>query len=341
MALALNPTDFLSSSDPLLDVRSPGEYESGHIPGAINFPLFSNDERAQVGLCYKQHGRDEAVEVGLAIAGPKLGQFVTKAKALAPDRTVRVHCWRGGMRSGSMAWLLETAGFQVVTLAGGYKSFRRWAQAYCAESHRFIVVGGMTGTGKTDILHAIAQRGGNVLDLERLANHRGSSYGALGLDPQPSNEHFENEIAMQLWQCDRDRPIWVEGESRRIGLCRVPDSLFNQMLAAPMLEVVRSRAERVAILVEVYRVASREDLALATERLRKRLGGQRTQAAIAHIQAGQLPEACDIILDYYDRTYDYALNRYTGARQQLDITGNTAAECAAKLLDHPAISTQP
>ena len=336
MALALDCNQFLTAPGPILDVRSPGEYEQGHIPGAIRFPLFSDDERAQVGLCYKQHGRDEAVEVGLAIAGPKLGQFVTKAKALASDRTVRLHCWRGGMRSGSMAWLLETAGFQVVTLAKGYKGFRRWAQSYCAEPRRFRVVGGMTGTGKTDILHAIAQRGENVLDLERLANHRGSSYGSLGLDPQPSNEQFENEIAMQLWQCDRDRPIWVEGESRRIGLCRVPDALFNQMLAAPMLEVVRSRAERVAILVEVYRVASREELAIATERLRKRLGGQRTQAAIAHIQSGQLAEACDIILDYYDRTYDHALKRQTGPCQPIDITGCTAEEGATQLLKRAA-----
>ncbi len=337
MVLALEPTDFFAAPGPILDVRSPAEYEQGHIPDAVSFPLFSNDERAQVGLCYKQHGRDEAVEVGLAIAGPKLLQFVTKAKALSPDRSVRVHCWRGGMRSGAMAWLLETAGFQVMTLVKGYKNFRRWAQAYCGEPRRFIVVGGMTGTGKTDILQAIAQRGENVLDLEHLANHRGSSYGALGLPPQPSNEQFENDIAMQLWQYDRHRPIWVEGESRRIGVCRIPNLLFEQMLSAPMLEVVRSPSERVASLVEVYRVASQDELVAATERIRKRLGGQRTQAAIAHIQSGQLAEACAIILDYYDRTYDYALKRHSGPRQPLDISGYTAHECATLLLNHALI----
>ncbi|MBF2089405.1 MAG: tRNA 2-selenouridine(34) synthase MnmH [Synechococcales cyanobacterium K44_A2020_017] len=324
---------FLHAPGPILDVRSPAEYAQGHIPGAASLPLFSNEERAQVGICYKHQGRDAAVELGLAIAGPKLAALVATAKQLAPDRMVRVHCWRGGMRSGSVAWLLETAGFQVATLALGYKGFRRWAQTYCATTRPMILLGGMTGTGKTDSLQAIARRGEPVLDLEHLASHRGSSFGSLGLPAQPSNEQFENRLAIALEQLPLDRPIWIEAESRRIGLCRIPNDLFEQMLRAPMLQVERSRDERVAILVAVYQVAPIADLIAATERLRKRLGGQRTQAAVAHLQGDRLPEACEVILDYYDRTYAHALKRHLGPVYTVDVTGLSTDASAALMLD--------
>lgn len=138
----LNPTEFLNSSGVILDARSPAEYAQGHIPGAISFPLFDDEERAQVGTCYKQQGRDQAVELGLAIAAPKLTQFVSTAKALAPDRRIRLHCWRGGMRSSSVAWLLETAGMKVSLLKEGYKAFRRWVRETLAIPKTIITLGG-------------------------------------------------------------------------------------------------------------------------------------------------------------------------------------------------------
>ena len=178
---------FLQMTSPILDVRSPGEFDHAHIPTALSFPLFDNDERAQVGTCYKQQSRDEAVELGLELVGPKLAMFVATAKTLSPERDVRVHCWRGGMRSGSMAWLLETAGFSVTTLTGGYKAFRHWVRETLAIPKPIISLGGMTGTGKTAILFALAEQGEQVLDLEGLAHHRGSSYGALG--PTAAAQH--------------------------------------------------------------------------------------------------------------------------------------------------------
>ncbi|MBD1999816.1 tRNA 2-selenouridine(34) synthase MnmH [Leptolyngbya sp. FACHB-541] len=326
-------SDFLNTPGIILDVRSPNEYAQGHIPNAKSFPLFTDEERAQVGTCYKQQGREQAVELGFAIAGPKFVNFITQAKALAPDKQVRIHCWRGGMRSGAVAWVLEMAGFQVSTLKGGYKTFRNWALNACQTPKPIITLGGMTGTGKTNILTALAAQGAQTLDLEQLASHRGSSFGSLGLPPQPSNEHFENRVAIAWSNFDPAQPVWIEAESCRIGICRVPDPLFQQMIQAPIIQVVRPRAERLALLVEVYGSANIEELIGATERIRKRLGGLRTQQAIALLQQRQLTEAFDLILEYYDKTYQYDLEKRKVPIYSVDVTGLSDAESAALLLE--------
>ncbi|MBE9158454.1 tRNA 2-selenouridine(34) synthase MnmH [Nodosilinea sp. LEGE 06152] len=333
MPSPLNIDDFLQGSGPILDVRSLGEYEQGHIPGAVSFPLFTDDERAQVGTCYKQVGREAAVELGFDIAGPKCGEFIRAAKALAPDRHIRVHCWRGGMRSGGMGWILELAGFTVHTLIGGYKAHRRWVRDTLASPKKIVILGGMTGSGKTLILQELAALGEPVLDLEALANHRGSSFGALLLPPQPSTEHYENLLAEQWAKLPSHRPIWLEAESRRVGTCRIPNELFAQMEAAPAVEVVRSLDERLDLLVEIYGEAAEADLVEATERIRKRLGGDRTQAAIQHIQSGNLRAACAIILDYYDRAYRHDLKRRGNVIPQVNIAGLSPQDSAQILID--------
>ena len=324
----LSITDFWQASGPILDVRSPGEYTQGHLPQAVSLPLFSDQERAQVGTCYKRQGKETAIELGLELVGPKMAGLVRQAKTLAPDRQVRVHCWRGGMRSGSVGWLLETSGLDVTLLAGGYKAFRQWVRATLATPRPMIVVGGMTGTGKTDILYALKDLGEQVLDLEGLANHRGSSYGALMLPPQPSTEQFENLIAEQWIRFEPQRPVWVEAESRRVGTCCVPVEIVTQMEAAPTLEVMRSEAERLEILVDVYGQAQTDELVAATERLQKRLGGLRTQQAIEHIKTGELAAATAIILTYYDRTYRHDLVRRGKQIPQVDVSGMSALQAA-------------
>ncbi|MEM8502501.1 MAG: tRNA 2-selenouridine(34) synthase MnmH [Cyanobacteria bacterium P01_D01_bin.1] len=323
--------DFLAAAGPILDVRSPGEFEQGHIPGATSFPLFTNEERAKVGTCYKQQSREQAIELGLNFVGPKLGEFVRQAKGLAPGGTVRIHCWRGGMRSGAIAWLLDLAGFNTITLEGGYKAFRQWVRSTLATPKKIVLLGGMTGTAKTDILHALKTTGEQVLDLEGHANHRGSSFGALCLPPQPSTEQFENILATQWQQFVADRPIWIEAESRRVGACRIPVELFDQMETAPALEVTRPVSERVALLVEIYGQAAPADLIAATERIRKRLGGKRTQDAIAAIKSGDLATAVSITLDYYDRTYRYGLEQRDQAVPEIDITGLSPRQAAQHL----------
>ena len=325
---------FFKAPGILLDVRSPAEFDQGHIPGAVSFPLFTNDERSQVGICYKQSGRNAAVELGFAIAGSKFSGFIAEARQLAGDRPIRLHCWRGGMRSEAVAWVLEMAGMNVSLLVGGYKAFRNWAQARCLVSKNTIILGGMTGTCKTDILVALAQKGAQVLDLEDLANHRGSSYGGIGLPPQPSNEQFENLIAVQWEEFNPERPVWIEAESKRIGTCRIPEALFQQMEQAAVIEIHRPRSERLAALMQVYGVMERADLIAATERIRKRLGGLRTQQAVELLQQGQITAAFDIVLDYYDKTYTYDLQRRKLIIQPVDVTGLSAPVAAQALLKH-------
>ncbi|MEM6252408.1 MAG: tRNA 2-selenouridine(34) synthase MnmH [Cyanobacteria bacterium P01_D01_bin.156] len=328
MTQILSIKNFWQAPGPILDVRSPGEYAQGHLPNAVSFPLFSDEERAQVGTCYKQQGKETAIEVGLELVGPKMAELVKQAKVLAPERQVRVHCWRGGMRSGSVGWLLETSGLEVKLLEGGYKAFRRWVRTTLAWPRPIIVVGGMTGTGKTDILHALQQLGEQVLDLEGLANHRGSSYGALMQPPQPSTEQFENLIAAQWAQFNHQQPVWIEAESRQVGACRVPDEIMHQMEAAHTLEVVRTESERLKLLVEIYGQAEPEDLIAATERLSRRLGGLRTKTAVQHIRMGDLAAAAAVVLAYYDRTYRHDLDRRGKQIPKVDVSDMSALSAA-------------
>ncbi|MEM7793124.1 MAG: tRNA 2-selenouridine(34) synthase MnmH [Cyanobacteria bacterium P01_C01_bin.118] len=331
MTQLLPINEFWQAPGPILDVRSPGEYAQGHLPDAVSFPLFSDEERAQVGTCYKRQGKETAIELGLEFVGPKMAGLVKQAKVLALERQVRVHCWRGGMRSGSVGWLLETSGLDVNLLAGGYKAFRHWVRETLAWPLPIIVVGGMTGTGKTDILHALRDLGEQVLDLEGLANHRGSSYGALMLPPQPSTEQYENLIAAQWVRFDPQRPVWIEAESKRVGICCVPAEIMDQMEAANTLEVRRSETERLDILVGVYGQANANELIAATERLQKRLGGLRTQAAVNHIKSGELTAAASIILTYYDRAYRHDLVRRGKQIPTVDVSGMSVPQAAQHL----------
>jgi tRNA 2-selenouridine synthase len=338
MAQSLHPDEFLKTSGIILDVRSPGEYTQGHIPEAINFPLLSNEERAKVGICYKQEGRDSAVELGFEIVGPKCADFIIQAKQLAADKTVRIYCWRGGMRSESVGWLLEKAGFNVTLLIGGYKGFRRWGQSLFKIPQNMIILAGKTGTGKTDILTALAVKGEQVLDLEKLANHRGSSYGSLGQPPQPTNEQFWNLIIIHWAKLDRKKPVWIEAESKGIGICRIPQEMINQMKRSPTVEITRTQQERVESLVKIYGNATIEELIIATKRIKKRLGDVRTKQAIELIQQQDLTSACQIILEYYDRTYTYNLQKQNVPIHTIDLSNLSTNESVAAILKMTSLS---
>ena len=304
---------FLSAPGPLLDLRSPLEFERGHIPGATNLPLFSNEERAAVGTSYKQQGRAEAVQLGLAYVGPRLerlGQELTaQLRGWDGQAQLRLHCWRGGMRSGSVAWLAGVLELPTLLLEGGYKRYRGWALGQFELAWPLRLLAGRTGTGKTDLLHAMAARGLAMLDLEGLANHRGSSFGGLGLPPQPSCEHYENRLALALWQQRQAEAIWLEAESVQVGRCRIPAGLWRQMKAAPAVEICRPLEERIERLVKVYGALGQEPLRQATERIGRRLGPERTRAALAAIDLQDWAGACAQMLDYYDRCYDHELQR--------------------------------
>lgn len=320
---------FLQETGPLLDVRTPAEFAQGHIPGAVNLPLFSDAERAEVGTLYKQQGRQAAVLHGLAVVGPRLKGLaadLAACSAEAEGAPLRLTCWRGGMRSGNVALLAESLELPVRMLHGGYKSFRRWALELFERPWPLRLLGGRTGCGKTELLLALQQRGVAVVDLEGLANHRGSSFGGLGLPQQPSTEHYENQLAMALQALEGAAAIWLEAESAMVGRCRIPAGLWRQMKAAPVLEVQRPLEQRLDHLVAVYGQHDPEAVAEATRRIAKRLGPQRTAVALEAIANGEAAEACRQMLDYYDRCYDHDLSGRGVASVEL---GEQSAEQAA------------
>ncbi|MFM2080773.1 MAG: tRNA 2-selenouridine(34) synthase MnmH [Cyanobacteriota bacterium] len=324
MADRLPIQSFLRAPGPVVDVRAPAEYGQGHIPGALSLPLFSDEERAAVGTAYRQQSRQAAVQLGLELVGPKLARLGASLSAwsdAAGGAPLRLHCWRGGMRSESVAWLAGTLGLPTLLLEGGYKAYRRHVLELLEEPWPIRLLGGRTGSGKTDLLLALRERGAAVLDLEGLAHHRGSSFGGLGLPPQPSNEHYENRIATALEGCRAAGEIWVEAESVQVGRCRVPAGLWRRMQQAPLLEIRRPLEERLRQLVAVYGVQDPQALAEATGRIARRLGPQRTAAALEAIGRRDWSAACSQMLDYYDRCYDHELERH-GETDRLRLLGS-------------------
>ncbi|MEB3255892.1 MAG: tRNA 2-selenouridine(34) synthase MnmH [Synechococcaceae cyanobacterium] len=309
-APALSIEAFLAHDGPILDVRSPGEFARGHIPGACSLPLFDDAERAEIGTLYKQVGRTAAVQRGLELVGPRLASLaeaLREASQAAGGAPLRLHCWRGGQRSGSVAWLAASLDLPVLVLVGGYKAWRRRVLERFARPWPLRLLGGRTGCAKTELLLALRERGVAVLDLEGRAHHRGSSFGALGLPPQPSTEHYENLLAADLEALEGAPEIWLEAESVQVGRCRIPEALWRQMKQAPLLEVRRPLEARVAHLVDLYGAQDPEELAEATRRIARRLGPQRTAEALAAIAAADWAGACRPMLDYYDRCYDHEL----------------------------------
>ncbi len=290
----------------ILDTRSPAEYERAHIPGALSFPLLNNEERAIIGTTYKQEGREAAVMKGFELVGPKFADFVKKAKELAPGKEVFVYCWRGGLRSNIMAWVLNTAGFKVTLLKGGYKTFRHWALRQFEQKKNIVVIGGKTGSGKTELLLEIERRGEQIIDLEALANHKGSAFGSLGKPEQPSTEHFENLLALQWNSLNEDKIVWMENESFKIGTCAIPMALFDQLRSAPVIEISINYELRKKRILAEYGQFDKQLLAEKTEKIKKRLGGLRLKNALACLKEGMLNEWCDIMLEYYDKTYQHS-----------------------------------
>jgi tRNA 2-selenouridine synthase len=299
----------LASEATIFDVRSPGEYERGHIPGALSFPLFTNEERAEVGTIYKQIGKQEALVRGLEMVGPKMGGFVREALRLTRGKKhIIIHCWRGGQRSKSMAWLLTQAGMRVAVMQGGYKAWRHVTQQNLDQMpHRLLVVGGSTGSGKTLIMHALRAAGEQVIDLEQLANHKGSAFGWLGEQEQPSTEHFENLLAAELRGLDPKRRTWVENESKGIGRVYLPVRLREAMKETALFQYQLDIEARLDILVDGYAQYSHEELVMCFERIHTKLGGLAFQQAVDAVNAGDYRTAARIALVYYDKTYEHSL----------------------------------
>lgn len=307
MATTLSPDKFLElrPNINILDVRSPKEYAKGHIPGALSLPLFTDDERAIVGTKYTKQGKDLAVLAGLEFVGPKLADMVRFGrKKVNSQGEIAVHCWRGGMRSASVAWLLETAGFKVYLLRGGYKAYRTMLREQIAEQQEEIrILGGMTGSGKTDILLEMRKQGAQVLDLEGYANHKGSAFGAIGQEPQPFAEMFENLLFDDWKTFDFTQPIWIEDESKNIGRVAIFDELFAKMRAARVYRVSIPRELRVSRLVSEYTSFGPEVIGEALTKIERRIGPDTYQVCLKALAQEDYAQIASLTLKYYDKAY--------------------------------------
>lgn len=313
MVKRINASEVLGRRDRwIIDVRSPGEFAAGHIPHSISLPLFTDEERAAVGTLYKKEGQHAAIELGLEFVGPKLSTFLRSAREWAQEKPLTVMCWRGGKRSASMAWLLQTGGLDVQVVEGGYKAFRQAGMDLLGRIRELRLLVGNTGSGKTLILQEMEKLGAQFIDLEGLAHHRGSAFGHLGMGEQPTTEQFQNELFDVVGRMDLDQPIWVEGESITIGKCVVPNPLWDLMVEGDYWVVERSREERVQQIMSDYGGSATEDLLGSLQRVSRKMGPQHAKNAGELIVAGDLPSAIHLFLDYYDRFYEGGFDKRLG-----------------------------
>jgi tRNA 2-selenouridine synthase len=271
-------------------------------------------------------GKEAAVMKGFQLAGPLFYDLFKAMRKASISHKLRIYCWRGGMRSNIMAWMMNLSDFEVTLLKGGYKSYRQHAHQLFSQSWKWVVLSGKTGVGKTALLNQLALRGEQVLDLEGLANHKGSAFGHIGQPAQPFVEQFENLIAWQLKDFDISKPVWVESESRFIGQVRIPDALFNQTLTMPVIEAEASDELRRKLIWEDYGAYPVAELIEATEKLSRRLGGDRMKAACTNLEAGNWQGWLDVLLPYYDKTYSHSGKIRSGAVYPITLTGLTQSD---------------
>ncbi len=324
----------LAKKYPILDVRSPGEYAHAHIPIAHSLPLFTDEERKQVGTAYKQQSREAAIKIGLEYFGMKMKAMVEEAESLVKSNksgaknalnselqtpnSLLVHCWRGGMRSAAVAWLLDMYGFKVYLLAGGYKAYRNWVLAQFEKEYNFNIIGGFTGSGKTLLLHELENQGKTIIDLEGLASHKGSAFGAIENMPQPGQEMFENLLAEKLQAASYELQeksgsgsplrglggcVFLEDESQRIGNLQIPMPLWYTMRKSPVSFMDIPFEARLDYITEDYGKQKKETLKEAILRIQKRLGGLETKNALNFLEENNYKAAFRILLSYYDKWY--------------------------------------
>ena len=331
----INIENFLKLAEeyPVIDVRSPGEFNHAQIPGAYSLPLFTDEERKIVGTTYKQQSREAAIKIGLDFFGMKMKKVVEEVEAIIGNRQwvisnesqlpiancILIHCWRGGMRSGAIAWLLDMYGFKVYTLSGGYKAFRNWVLKQFDAAYNLKILGGYTGSGKTVVLQELTSKNYPVIDLEKLANHKGSAFGAIGEKPQPSQEMFENLLAIELFKKSSSAEIWLEDESQRIGKMIIPNSFWEKMRTSPVYFLDIPFEERLNYLVTTYGNFEKEKLGEAIERIQKRLGGLETKTAKNFLAENNIRDCFSILLKYYDKLYYKGLHNRKNYESLLNI----------------------
>lgn len=334
-----------SEFDTIIDVRSPAEFAEDHIAGAINCPVLNNEERIVVGTMYKQVGSFEAKRLGAALVAKNIGHHIENLFQDKPrDWKPLIYCWRGGNRSGSMAHIFAKIGWPVTQLNGGYKAYRQFVNQSISTmpaQFKWQVLCGPTGSGKSRCLHTLARLGAQVLDLEQLANHRGSVLGDIPGQAQASQKKFESLIFEQLQRFDQQKMIFVEAESKKIGRLRVPDSLMHAMRASPCVQLCLPMGKRVGLLVEEYAhfIRNAESLGQQLDFLTPLHGKEKISRWRQMAECGKLTELVKELLEqHYDPAYSKSIARnfagYANARRivQNDINESDFLESAHQIL---------
>jgi len=323
----------LSKSLPIVDVRSPAEFAEGHIPRAINIPIFDNEEREIVGTIYKNKGRLPAIEKGLEIVGAKMAEFVRKANSAATSGQLLVYCWRGGMRSESMAWLFERVGINCYILEGGYKSYRNYLLDNIGNLPHLIVIEGHTGSGKTEILLQLRAMGEQVIDLEGNANHRGSVFGGIGQKQQPTTQQFQNKLFDQVIDFDLLRRVWIEGESQKVGRVFIPDPLWQKMNEAKCIEIQVPTSDRIIRLVANYGFLPEDQIENAIGTIAKRIGDLRVKEIFNLYRSKKFMHVAEKLLEYYDQTYQFSREKYKKKLTEIVLPNGDAKSNAQIILE--------
>lgn len=328
MAITLTSLSDLAAHgfDDIIDVRAPAEYAEDHLPGAISLPVLDDAQRAEVGTIYKQVNPFTARKLGAALVAANAARHLQGPLADKPGAwRPLVYCWRGGQRSGSFAMILGQIGWRVETIAGGYKAWRALVVKALYETPfpcKVVVLDGNTGSAKTEVLHLLAARGVQVLDLEGLAQHRGSLFGGLG--PQPSQKAFDCALAMAISRLDPGRVVVIEAESSKVGNCRLPPGIWKAMQGAPRVAISAPLAARAEYLTRAYGdlIADPEALASVIERLRPAHPGERIAEWLALVPRGSFAElASGLMQHHYDPRYEKHRARLAVPMQEVAATG--------------------
>ena len=330
MQIDLNDFLNLRKQFPVVDVRSEGEYDEGHIQHAFNIPILNNAERIAVGTDYKQKGQQEAIRTGFRLVGPRLSGIIEQAEKTGKE--LLVHCWRGGMRSSNFCQFVEMAKVKTHSLTGGYKTYRQQAIESFKKPLNLIILGGCTGSGKSEILRVLKNNGEQVIDLEDLAHHKGSVFGGLMMPRQPTTEQFQNNLFEEILKVDATRPIWIEDESVAVGKIFLPEPFWRQMNTSPVIELQVEKKVRIERLVSEYGEADKNEFLEAMKKIVKKLGGQHFNAAREKLAAGDMSSTIDILLTYYDKAYYNGLEK---KKKRITATtswdGKDASSCASEL----------
>lgn len=295
---------FLNLQAPCFDVRSPLEFSDSAIPEAYSLPLLNNEHRKAIGICYKQKGKEAAIALGYQLINPISYTFIEGVEKITDQKSVKLYCARGGLRSNKMAEFLSANGYQVAVLKGGYKAYRNHVLQHISRFKNIMILAGNTGCNKTGLLETLQQNGEQVLNLERLANHKGSAFGAIGEAAQPSNAQFSNLIFEALRPYHPEKRLWVESESISIGRIAIPYELWTNMQKANGIEIVLPFAERIQFIVKSYGQFDLNTLANAIQKLGKRLGLETTAKLCELTLNNQLYPVVERLLQYYDSRYE-------------------------------------